>query len=160
MLGIFQILFLFEIQEFGLLLENEYAVEHVAQETDRDRGDGTGQVVVDVQPLQQPDAEAVADPTHYIHHDELEQQAFLLVAEHQLAVSREVKQDADDVADERGEDVGVGNVEEVDEPEERGIDAPPERGVQDGDQHKTDELRVKKALQKVSNHYSTLRRQK
>jgi hypothetical protein len=51
-------------------------------------------------------------------------------------------------------------VEEVDEPEERGIDAPHERGVQDGDQHKTDELRVKKALQKVSNHYSTLRRQK
>ena len=131
-----------EVQEFGFLLENKNAVEHITQEADRDGRDGTSQIVVDPPFLQKPDTDAVANPAHHIDHDELKQQPLAFVVENQLAVSRKIEQDANDIAKQRGEDVWVGDVGKVDQPKEPGIDAPAERCVQDGNQHKTDELRV------------------
>ena len=140
--GLLGLLFPVEVQELGFLLEHKNAVEHITQEADRDGGDGAGEVVVDVPLLQQPDTEAVAEPAHHIHHDESEEQPLFVVLENDLAIGREVEQDADDVAEEGGEHVGVGDMEKVDEPEERGINAPAEGRIQYGYQHKTDELRV------------------
>ena len=144
--GLLGLLFPVEVQELGFLLEHKNAVEHITQEADRDGGDGTGEVVVDVPLLQQPDTEAVAEPAHHIHHDESEEQPLFVVLENDLAIGREVEQDADDIAEQRGEDVGVGNVEQVDDPQEPGIHAPAERRVQNGDQHETDELRLEIAV--------------
>ena len=144
--GLLRLLLPVEIQELGFLLEDKDAVEHIPQEADRDGRDGAGEVVVDVPFLQQPDTEAVADPADHIHHDELEQQSLFIVLENDLAVGREVEQDADDVAEQRSEDIGVGDVEKVDNPQEPCIHAPAERRVQHGDQHETDKLRFKIAV--------------
>lgn len=144
--GLLGLLFPVEVQELGFLLEHKNAVEHITQEADRDGGDGAGEVVVDVPLLQQPDTEAVAEPAHHIHHDESEEQSLFVVLENDLAIGREVEQDADDIAEQRGEDVRVGDVEQVDDPQETGVHAPAERRVQDGDQHETDELRLKIAV--------------
>jgi len=88
-----------EVQEFGLLLEDKNAVEHIAQKADRDGGDGTGEVIVDVTFLQQPNTETVTEPAHYVDHNELEQPAFVFIVENQFAVGCEIEQDADNVAD-------------------------------------------------------------
>ena len=131
-----------EVQELGFLFEDKDAVKHVAQETDRNSGDGAGKVVVDAPFLQKPYQEAVAKPAHHIDHDELEQQLFPPVVEHQPAIGCEVEQDTDDVTEQRGENIRVGDVGKVDEPKERGINTPAERRIQYGYQHKTDKLRV------------------
>ena len=144
--GLLGLLFPVEVQELGFLLEHKNAVEHITQEADRDGSDSAGEVVVDVPLLQQPDTEAVAEPAHHIHHDESEQQPLLVVLENDFAIGGEIEQDADDVTDQRGENVGVGDVNLVDQPQEPRIHAPAERRVQDGDQHETDELRLKIAV--------------
>ena len=98
MLAIVFVLLSIEIQEFGLFLEYEDAVEDIAEEPDRDGRDGTCEIVVDMAFFEEPNSKTIAYPTDDIHQDKLENQFLVLLFINQGTIGGEIEGNTDDVA--------------------------------------------------------------
>ena len=113
------------------------------------------------QMLQQGDSTNVEEIGESGNRQEPENQLVVFVLENEDPVSLEIEQDADNGGDKVGNDVGVIELEQMLEDEEKDIvDEQAEGRIQHGHQHKADELRFKISFQKCLYHVSTLRRQK
>lgn len=144
--GIFIVFFSIEIQKLSFLFENKNAVEYIPQETHRDGGDSTCKIVVDMALFQKADSQTIAYPTDHIYQYKFENQLLVFLFIDQRTICGEIECNADDIAEERGQNVRVRNVKKIDDPQQQCIYTPPECRIQDGYQYEPDELGFKISL--------------
>jgi len=133
------------IQELDSPFIHECAIQYIIQQSHGHRHHGKIEVVVAAAEIfQQANAPDINKVSEKSHGQKAEQQLVILVLKHQDPVCLEIEQDADDSGQEVRHDVRMRDFQKVFKDEEKDIvDEQSEQCVQDGHQHKPDELRLK-----------------